>query len=112
VAICEQAGDAFPAALTAKAVSGFLEHVRALAREKGHARLVAQIYAEAALSPPPAAIVQRQLAAMRAAVAGLVPGDQAAEADEIAEAFVALCIGYHEQLAIRGDGTPRPSPGH
>ena len=108
VAVCEQAGAAFPAALTAEAVSGFLEHVRALAREKGQARLVAQIYAEAALSPPLAAIVQRQLSAMRAAVASLIPDDQAARADEISEAFVAVCIGYNEQLAIRGDLDPAP----
>jgi AcrR family transcriptional regulator len=111
VAVCEQAGEAFPAALTTEAVSGFLDHVRALAREKGHARLVAQIYAEAALSPPLAAIVQRQLAAMRAAVADLIPAGQADQADQaeaIAEAFVAICIGYSEQLAVRGDLDPAP----
>jgi TetR/AcrR family transcriptional regulator, transcriptional repressor of aconitase len=108
VAVCEQAGEAFPAALTAEAVSGFLEHVRVLARDNGHARLVAQIYAEAALSPPLAAIVARQLSAMRAAVASLLPGGQAARADEISEAFVAVCVGYSEQLAIRGDLDPEP----
>jgi AcrR family transcriptional regulator len=108
VAVCEQAGDAFPKALTAEAVSGFLEHVRALAREKGHARLVAQIYAEAALNPPLAAIVQQQLTALRAAVADLIPGGRAPEAEAIAEAFVALCIGYNEQLAVRGDLDPAP----
>jgi AcrR family transcriptional regulator len=108
VAVCEQAGEAFPAALTTEAVSGFLDHVRALAREKGHARLVAQIYAEAALSPPLAAIVQRQLAAMRAAVADLIPAGQADQAEAIAEAFVAICIGYSEQLAVRGDLDPAP----
>ena len=108
VAVCEQAGEAFPAALTVEAVSGFLEHVRVLAREKGHARLVAQIYAEAALSPRLAALVGRQLSAMRAEVASLIPGDQAARADEISEAFVAVCVGYNEQLAIRGDLDPAP----
>jgi AcrR family transcriptional regulator len=108
VAVCEQAGDALPAALTAEAVNGFLEHIRVLAREKGHARLVAQVYAEAALSPALAAIVQQQLAAMRAAVAGLVPGEKAAEAEAIAEAFVAVCSGYNEQLAVRGDLDPAP----
>jgi hypothetical protein len=35
-----------------------------------------------------------------------IPGDQAAQADEIAEAFVAVCIGYGEQLAIRSDLDP------
>jgi len=49
VAVCEQ-GTERPTALTLEAVTDFLEHVRALARDKGHARLVAQIYAEAALS--------------------------------------------------------------
>jgi TetR/AcrR family transcriptional regulator, transcriptional repressor of aconitase len=108
VAVCEQAGDALPAALTAEAVNGFLEHIRVLAREKGHARLVAQIYAEAALSPALAAIVQQQLAAMRAAVASLIPDAKAADAEAIAEAFVAVCSGYNEQLAIRGDLDPAP----
>jgi TetR/AcrR family transcriptional regulator, transcriptional repressor of aconitase len=108
IAVCEQGGEAFPAALTVAAVSAFLEHVRALAREKGHARLVAQVYAEAALSPALAAIVQRQLAAMRAAVAALVPDGRAAEAEAIAEAFVAICVGYSEQLAVRGDLDPAP----
>jgi TetR/AcrR family transcriptional regulator, transcriptional repressor of aconitase len=108
IAVCEQAGDAFPEALTTEAVSAFLDHVRALAGEKGHARLVAQIYAEAALNPPLAAIVQRQLAAMRAAVVDLIPADRAGEAEAIAEAFVAICIGYNEQLAVRGDLDPAP----
>jgi TetR/AcrR family transcriptional regulator, transcriptional repressor of aconitase len=109
IAVCKQASDALPKALTAEAVNGFLEHVRALARDKGHARLNAQIYAEAALSPALAVIVQQQLAAMRAAVADLVadnnrPGD----AEQIAEAFVAICSGYSDQLAVRGDLEPEP----
>src|ERR1035437_4836659 len=69
IAVCEQASDAFPDALTFESTSGFLEHVRVLARDKGHARLIAQIYAEAAVSPALAKIVARQLATMRAAVA-------------------------------------------
>jgi len=72
VAVCEQGTEAFPKALTLEAVTDFLEHVRALARDKGHARLVAQIYAEAALSSALAAIVAQQLAEMRAAVAKLI----------------------------------------
>jgi TetR/AcrR family transcriptional regulator, transcriptional repressor of aconitase len=107
IAVCEQAGDAFPAALSAEAVQGFLEHVQALARETGHARLVAQIYAEAALSPALAAIVAQQLATMRAAVAELIPGDSP-NAAQTAEAFVAICSGYSQQLAVRGDVDPAP----
>ena len=109
IAVCEQASDALPKALTVEAVNGFLEHVRTLAREKGHARLVAQIYAEAALSPALAEIVQQQLSAMRAAVADLITDDcPNGDAGQIAEAFVAICSGYSEQLAVRGDLDPAP----
>ena len=101
IAVCEQGNEALPAALTAEAVTAFLEHVRLRARDQAHARLVTQIYAEAAISPELAAVVDGQLAALRAAVAALVPGQRAREA--IAEAFVALCVGYSTQLAVRGD---------
>jgi AcrR family transcriptional regulator len=108
VAICEQAGAGLPAELTADAVHGFLEHVRALAREEGHARLIAQVYAEAAVTPELAEIVRRQVAAGRAAVAALLPGRPPAEAAQRAEAFFAVCTGYTLQLAIRGDLDPTP----
>jgi AcrR family transcriptional regulator len=108
IAVCEQASEAFPTALTTEAVTGFLEHVRTLARDQGHARLTAQVYSEAAWSPPLAAIVQQQLVALRAAVAALIPEDRADEAPAIAEAFVALSSGYSQQLAIRGDLDPAP----
>lgn len=109
VAVCEQSSDAFPIELTVETVNDFLEHVRALARQKGHARLVAQIYAEAALSPALAEIVQQQLSAMRAAVADLIADDRPnGDAGQIAEAFVAICGGYSEQLAVRGDLDPAP----
>ncbi len=108
IAVCEQAGDAFPKALTIEAVNSFLESLRVLARETGHARLVAQIYAEAAVSPALAAVVQQQLATMRAAVAELVPGRRRDDAEQIAEAFVAVCSSYSQQLAVRGDLDPAP----
>ncbi|MGW4680802.1 TetR/AcrR family transcriptional regulator [Micromonospora taraxaci] len=108
IAVCEQGTEALPRALTADAVAGFLEHVRTLARDTDQARLVAQIYAEAAVSPPLAAVVQQQLAAMRAAVAELVPARRREHAGQIAEAFVALCVSYSQQLAIRGDLEPAP----
>jgi len=108
VAVCEQGSEAFPSALTVEVINDFLEHVRNLAREKGHARLVAQIYAEAALSPALAAIVANQLAAMRSAVADLIRHDRQDDAEEIAEAFVAIAIGYNQQLAVRGDLDPAP----
>jgi AcrR family transcriptional regulator len=111
IAVCEQGTEALPKALTAEAVAGFLEHVRRLARDTDHARLVAQIYAEAALSPQLAVVVRQQLAAMRAAIAELVPEARRGDAASIAEAFVALCASYNQQLAIRGDLDPAPFAG-
>ena len=108
IAVCEQGTEALPKALTAEAVGGFLDHVRARARDNHHAQLVAQIYAEAAVSPALAAVVQRQLAAMRAAIAELVPEPRRSQAGPIAEAFVALSASYNQQLAIRGDLDPAP----
>jgi AcrR family transcriptional regulator len=108
IAVCEQASSAFPDALTFESISGFLEHVRVLARDKGHARLIAQIYAEAAVSPALAEIVERQLATMRARVAELIPDALSSEAESMAEAFVAIGSGYNQQLAVRGDLDPAP----
>jgi len=108
IAVCEQASDALPKALTAKSITDFLEHVRRLERDKGHARLTAQIYAEAALNPALAVIVDEQLSALRVAVANLMPKRSKAKAVRIAEAFVALCSGYSGQLAVRGDLDPAP----
>ena len=79
-----------------------------LAREKGHARLIAQIYAEAAVSPALSTIVEQQLAAMRAAVADLIADRRRRDAEPIAEAFVAVSSAYSQQLAIRGDLDPAP----
>jgi AcrR family transcriptional regulator len=107
-AVCEQSSEAMPKALTVEAIDGFLEYVRTLARDTDHARLVAQIYAEAAISPPLAAVVQQQLSAMRAAIAALVPARRRRNAEQIAEVFVAICSSYSQQLAVRGDLDPAP----
>jgi TetR/AcrR family transcriptional regulator, transcriptional repressor of aconitase len=45
---------------------------------------------------------------MRAAVATLVPDRRPRDAEQVAEAFVALCSSYSQQLAIRGDVDPAP----
>ncbi len=109
-AICEQSSEVFPTELTAEAVHDFLEHIRAMAREHDHARLVAQIYAEAAVSPPLAAIVERQLAALRAAVAALLVDRTADDAAQIAEAFVAvLSSATASSSPFEATSTPHPS---
>jgi AcrR family transcriptional regulator len=108
IAVCEQGTQALPTALTAESVAGFLDHVRARARDTDHARLVVQIYAEATVSPPLAVIVQQQLSTLRTAIAELVPQHRRGDAEQIAEAFVGLCLSYSQQLAIRGDVDPAP----
>jgi AcrR family transcriptional regulator len=102
-AICSQTSQAFPTELTAAAICEFLEHTRVMARDENHARLVAQIFAEAAISPSLATLVGRQLGELRDAVAGLLPERQQADSGRISEAFVTLCVGYTQQLAVRGD---------
>jgi TetR/AcrR family transcriptional regulator, transcriptional repressor of aconitase len=101
LAVCEQGAEAFPQALTAEAIAAFVADVRRRAAQ-GHARLVAQIYAEAALNPALGAVVARRLAELRDAVEALGLSRSAAEA------FVAVCVGYSAQLAVRGDVDPAP----
>jgi hypothetical protein len=43
-----------------------------------------------------------------ARMAALLPGRAQADAARIAEAFVALCVGYNQQVAVRGDLDPAP----
>ena len=111
IAVCEEGSEAFPTALTIEAVTDFLEHVRVLARDEGHARLTAQIYAEAAVSPALAKVVRRQLDRLRSALIELIPDGRRDESEAIAEAFVALSSGYSQQLAVRGDLDPAPFAG-
>ena len=108
VAICDQTTSSLPDELSERSLRSFVEVIRSAALERDHARLIAQIYAEAAISPPLAAIVQRQVNELRAAVVALLPGREPVEAEAIAEAFVALCQGYTQQLAVRGDVDPAP----
>jgi AcrR family transcriptional regulator len=108
IAVCEQGSEALPKALTARDINTFLQDVRTRARETDHARLVAQIYAEAAVSPALAVVVQQQLFAMRRAIADLVPARRRPHAQQIAEGFVAVCTSYSQQLAVRGDLDPAP----
>ena len=104
IAVCEQGTDVLPRALTAEAVSGFLDHVRTLARDANHARLIAQIYAEAAYAPTLAAMIQEQWAVARSAIADLVRAERPeADAEGTAEAFLTVLHGFNLQLAVRGD---------
>lgn len=105
-AICEQGAGALPDELTPASIREFLAHTRALSEREGHAQLVAQIYAEAAVSPALAAIVRGQLDELRMRIADLLPERNRAQALLIAGSFVALCQGYTQQLAVRADADP------
>ena len=108
-AICEQtSGEVLPTELSFDSVLGMLDGIRTRARAHDHARLVAQIYAEAALAPPLAAIVDHQLAELRSTVTSLLGDRTDDDAARIAEGFVAVCVGYSQQLAVRGDLDPAP----
>ncbi len=112
IAVCRQADDALPRSLTPEAVAAFLSRLRALSAETGHARLTTQIYAEAAVSPAMAIVLQAQLAEVREQIAALIrahrPGLDPERAEQAAEGFIAVCNGYHSQLAVRGDVDPAP----
>jgi AcrR family transcriptional regulator len=109
-AVCEQEGEPVPGSLDVEAWREFLA-----ARDSGHAALVVQIYAEAALSDDLTEIVQVQQANARRAVADLVnsarrngelpPGRPA---EDVAEAFIAVLTGFSLQLALRGEVDPAP----
>jgi hypothetical protein len=45
---------------------------------------------------------------MRAAVAELISDRSPNDVEQITEAFVTICSGYSQQLAVRGDLDPGP----
>jgi len=96
----------FPTALTSKpsrtswSMSGFGPVT------KGHARLVAQIYAKRHF-PRRCGNRAQQLTEMRRATRSLIPVDSPTMRTD-RRAFVSICIGYSQQLAVRGDLDPAP----
>ena len=102
-AICAEGTQALPAELTAPAIRTFLDSMQRLSKRDGHARLVAQIYAEASLSDDLAALVRGQLDELRTKIAGLLIDREEEDARRISGAFVALCQGYSQQMAVKND---------
>jgi AcrR family transcriptional regulator len=102
-AICAEGTQSLPSELTASAIRTFLDSMQALSKRNGHARLVAQIYAEAALSDDLATLVRGQLDELQARIADLLTGSDAEDARRISGTFVALCQGYSQQMAVQLD---------
>jgi AcrR family transcriptional regulator len=99
-AICAQGTQALPQELTSQAIPAFLSQMQALSRSYGHARLVAPVNAEAALSKDLAALLRGQLEELQNRIAELVPDQDTESASRLAGAFVALCQGYSQQMAV------------
>ncbi|MCL3817543.1 hypothetical protein [Aeromicrobium wangtongii] len=53
-------------------------------------------------------MVTCQLAELRASVVASMPAAADSRAEQAAEAFVAICVGYSLQLAVRGDVDSAP----
>jgi len=103
-AVCAQFPVTLPSTLTAEALDDLLGQLRTRAQEHNHARLIAQIYAEAAYAPTLAAMIQEQWAVARSAIADLVRAERPeADAEGTAEAFLTVLHGFNLQLAVRGD---------
>ena len=110
-AICERSSvEAFATELTFEAVHGMLERVRTSARQHDHARLVAQIYAEAALTPALAAVVEQQLAVLRSAVANLLADRTDDDAARLPRPSLPSLSAIANSSLFEATSTPHPSP--
>ncbi|WP_329454634.1 TetR/AcrR family transcriptional regulator [Streptomyces sp. NBC_01497] len=108
VAVCEGVVDHVIDLAGIRDAAELLARIRA--RHAGHARLMAQVWAEAAVSPGLAARIRGQLAKDQETVAGLIREDRRArglpaspDPAGVAGALLALLTGYAQRLAIGQD---------
>lgn len=117
LAVCDDAVDTLIDATSVGDLGELLARIRDLNADTGHARLMAQVWGEAAVSEELARRVRDQLALLRDKVAVLVRQQRAArgladgDVHGIAEALLATMTGYSLRLAIGqdldGDGIGR-----
>lgn len=110
LAVCHDAVDALIDAASVRDLGGLLTRIRALNADNGHARLIAQVWGEAAVSEELAGRVREQLEVIRTKVAALVVIEREARgldadpaASGLAEALLATLTGYNLRLAIGQD---------
>ena len=110
LAVCHDAVDALIDAASVRDLGELLTRIRALNADNGHARLIAQVWGEAAVSEELAGRVREQLEIVRTKVATLVSIEREArgldadpDASGLAEALLATLTGYNLRLAIGQD---------
>lgn len=108
VAVCEDAVDNLVDLASIRDAAELLDRMRA--RHSGHARLMAQVWAEAAVSPDLAALIRAQMARDQEKVAELVHRDRverglsgSVDPAGVAVALLAMLTGYSQRLAIGVD---------
>ncbi|MCA1220913.1 TetR/AcrR family transcriptional regulator [Streptomyces sp. 8L] len=107
-AVCEDAVDSVVDPVSIRDAAELLDRVRA--RHGGHARLMAQVWAEAAVNPGLAAQIRERLDKDQEKAAGLIRQDRRArglpdapDAHGVAGALLAMLTGYSQRLAIGQD---------
>lgn len=104
-AVCEDAVDHLIDLDSIRDAGELLDRLRA--RHGGHARLMAQIWAEAAVSPDLAAQIRAQLTKDHEKVTDLIRRDrglpEATDPAGVAGALLAMLTGYSQRLAIGQD---------
>ena len=107
-AVCEDAVHNLIDLASIRDAAELLDRIRG--RHSGHARLMAQVWAEAAVSPDLAAQIRAQLTQDLEKVAGLIRQDRCArglpdspDASGVAGALLAMLTGYSQRLAIGQD---------
>jgi TetR/AcrR family transcriptional regulator, transcriptional repressor of aconitase len=114
-AVAETMSGKLLASLDAEALDGLPDRLKQLAKDEGHARVIAQVWGQGATSEPLRSIVRQTHATVLAqlteviefhrAAGSLPPGPPAAT---VAEPFLALCSGYSLLLAVDLDVDPEP----
>jgi AcrR family transcriptional regulator len=114
LAVADDAVATLAEAFDASDVAGLLSQLRALSADRGHARLMAQVWAEAAVSPELAARVRDRNAVLTATLAdGIRTFRRSAGApahpspEGLADAILAALTGFSLRLAIGQDTDDR-----
>jgi AcrR family transcriptional regulator len=114
-AVAETVSGDLLAALDESALDSLPDRLKTMAKEEGHARVIAQVWGQGAASEPMRSTVRETHESVLAQLIEVIeahradgrlpPGPPAAE---VAEPFLALCSGYSLLLAVDVDVEPAP----
>jgi AcrR family transcriptional regulator len=106
-AVCEDVHDELPTTFDEESLARFFAALRELAG-RGHAVLLAQIHAAAAVTPELADLVREQRAGLATTLTRALEAERSpTAAAERAQGFLAVCSGYQTVLAT-SDADPAP----